>query len=152
LGMVVGTAVMGKPRPAAKEGDTLDGFIADLPEAQIHKLVTDPPRQPSDSNPKESEPSQIVREVLRGATTRIIYDLDRFQRLSDPPVAATIARETHVSDLKRGQQSKLQISFSYSDGFGREIQKKIQAEPGPLDVNDPASPVVNPRWVGSGWT
>ena len=28
--------------------------------------------------------------------------------------------------------SKLQVSFSYSDGFGREIQKKIQAEPGPF--------------------
>ena len=28
---------------------------------------------------------------------------------------------------------KIQISFSYSDGFGREIQKKIQAEPGRLD-------------------
>ncbi len=44
---------------------------------------------------------------------------------------------------------KIQLSFSYSDGFGREIQKKIQAEPGPLVEG---GPVVNPRWVGSGWT
>ena len=45
--------------------------------------------------------------------------------------------------------SKIQISFSYSDGFGREIQKKIQSEPGP--VTD-GGPIVDPRWVGSGWT
>ena len=43
----------------------------------------------------------------------------------------------------------MQISFSYSDGFGREIQKKIQAEPGQSST---AVPIVNPRWVGSGWT
>jgi hypothetical protein len=41
------------------------------------------------------------------------------------------------------------ISFSYSDGFGREIQQKIQAEPGPLVAGGPP---VRPRWVGSGWT
>jgi RHS repeat-associated protein len=44
------------------------------------------------------------------------------------------------------------VSFSYSDGFGREIQKKIQAEPGPLDPHDNSSAQLNPRWVGSGWT
>ena len=44
---------------------------------------------------------------------------------------------------------KIQHSFSYSDGFGREIQKKVQAEPGL--VSD-AGPVVERRWVGSGWT
>ena len=46
-------------------------------------------------------------------------------------------------------QSKVQISFSYSDGFGREIQKKIQSEPGPLLK---AGRTVDPRWIGSGWT
>ena len=89
------------------------------------------PRQPS-ANPNQSEPTQIVRDVLQGASTRIVYDLDRFQRLGEPPFAATIARETHVSELAPGQESRLQLSFSYSDGFGREIQQKIQAEPGPV--------------------
>src|SRR5262249_38097379 len=41
---------------------------------------------------------------------------------------------------------------SYSDGLGHEIQKKVQAEPGPLNLDDPRAPVVNPRWVDSGWT
>src|SRR5262249_21381959 len=63
--------------------------------------------------------------------------------------AAIVARETHVSDLGSNEKTKIQMSFSYSDGFGREIQKKIQAEPGPVVDN---GPFVNPRWVGSGWT
>jgi RHS repeat-associated protein len=148
LGMVVGTAVMGKPANA--EGDTLTGFVADLTQAQLEEFIT-APRQPS-ANPNVSDATPVTHELLQDATTRVVYDLDRFRRLGEPPFAATIARETHVSDLQPGQKSKLQISFSYSDGFGREIQKKIQAEPGPLDVNDPQAPIVNPRWVGSGWT
>ena len=51
-----------------------------------------------------------------------------------------------------------------ADGFGREIQKKIQAEPGPFpgakgkiivgaDGQPEMTPNdVSPRWVGSGWT
>ena len=34
-------------------------------------------------------------------------------------------------------ESKVQHSFTYSDGFGREIQKKIQAEPGPVPAATP---------------
>src|SRR5262249_35697506 len=35
LGMVVGTAVMGKPLAAPVEGDTLTGFVTELTEAQL---------------------------------------------------------------------------------------------------------------------
>ncbi|WP_373509393.1 toxin TcdB middle/C-terminal domain-containing protein, partial [Thiocapsa sp.] len=153
LGMVVGTAVMGKPQPAPPEGDTLSGFVTDPSQAQLDLLVS-APRQPS-ADPKASEATQIVHDLLQGATTRIVYDLDRYERLGEPPFAATIARETHHSALSKDaqgrptEQSKLQLSFSYSDGFGREIQKKIQAEPGRLVDGGPE---VNPRWVGSGWT
>ena len=53
-------------------------------------------------------------------------------------------------DLAAGTaDAESSIGFTYSDGFGREIQRKIQAEPGPLDA---WRPDVGPRWVGSGWT
>ena len=126
LGMVAGTAVMGKALGPV-EGDSLQGFVADLTQAQVEEFFTRP-RQPHATRPA-SEPTAIARTLLGNATTRIVYDLDRFRRLGEPSFAATIARETHVSDLQQGQQSALQITFSYSDGFGREIQKKVQAEP-----------------------
>jgi RHS repeat-associated protein len=138
LGMVVGTAVMGKP--AENLGDSLDGFTADLSEAVILDHLTDPLADPN--------------AVLNRATTRLIYDLFAYQRTQnapapEPAVVYTLARETHDADLGLGEVSKIQHSFSYSDGFNREIQKKIQAEPGPLLTS---GSVVNPRWVGTGWT
>ena len=42
LGMVVGTAVMGKPAPDAVEGDSLEGFAADLTQAEIDRFLADP--------------------------------------------------------------------------------------------------------------
>jgi len=137
LGMVAGTAVMGKS--SEQLGDTLAGFVADLSQDDLDLFFAEPRGAKAAS-------------LLAGATTRIAYDLDRFAisgSATSPVFAATIVRETHVSDLAQGQASKLQVGFSFSDGFGREIQKKAQAEPGPLA---PAGPTVDPRWVGSGWT
>ena len=147
LGMVAGTAVMGKPLPAPVEGDSLAGFVADLTQLQI------------DGFQDAADPHATAPALLQDAATRIVYDLDRFQRTQRanpqdptkwlPPYAATLARETHAGDPLPPQGLKIQISFSHSDGFGREIQKKIQAEPGPVITG---SPVIDPRWVGSGWT
>jgi RHS repeat-associated protein len=138
LGMVAGTAVMGKEKeqePDGKfKGDSLQGFVADVTESQINTFLTDPRGQ--------------AAALLGPATTRIIYHIDQFRKTGLPAFAATLARETHGSDLAPGQSSKVQVSFSYSDGFGREIQKKIPAEPGPIDSG--GAP-INPRWVGSGW-
>jgi len=164
LGMVVGTAVTGKPEDNPVLGDRMDStFRPDLTQAEIDQFFTNP-RGP------------LSGTLLDNSSTRIIYDVDQFRLTREanpsdstkwlPTYAATLARETHVSDLQVGQKTKIQISFSYSDGFGREIQKKMQAEPGPVPNRDPATgriitvngkPVmtpnnVSPRWVGSGWT
>jgi RHS repeat-associated protein len=164
LGMVVGTAVMGKPRPAPAEGDSLTGFVTDLTQGELDGFFG------------AADPHTTVADLLQGATTRIVYDLDRFRRTQQanperpekwlPACAATLARETHVHAPLPPQGLKIQISFSYSDGFGREVQKKIQAEPGPVPQRDATGQIivgadgqpvmtaadVNPRWVGSGWT
>ena len=154
LGMVVGTAVMGKPEEDL--GDSLEGFMADLTEGAILQHLANPLGDP--------------HAILGHATTRLVYDLFAYHRTRNttnpqPAVVYTLARETHKSDLN-GQKTKIQHSFSYSDGFGREIQKKIQAEPGPVPVRDAEGNIivgadgqpqmtadeVSPRWVGSGWT
>jgi len=157
LGMVVGTAVMGKPLPAPVEGDSLDGFVADLSEAVILDHLANPLTDP--------------HAILGRATTRLVYDLFAYQRTKNQPdpqpaVVYTLIRETHDSDPVPVGGLKIQHSFSYSDGFGREIQKKIQAEPGPVPRRDANGKIivgpdgrpemtsndVSPRWVGSGWT
>lgn len=143
LAMVVGTAVY----KGTTLGDSFATFAADLDQTQIDGFYA------------AFDPHKLAGGLLGTATTRIVYDVKQFFNTrqaspTDPtkwlPVfAATIARETHVSDPVPDPQRKFQITFSYSDGFGREIQKKIQSEPGPVVDN---GPVVDPRWVGSGWT
>lgn len=146
LGMVAGTTVMGKPEDNPAKGDRLDaGFPADLTDAEISGFHD------------AEDPHETAVILLGDATTRIAYDLNCFYKTRlanqqdpdkwEPTFAATLARETHVSDPLPPWGLRIQIGFSYSDGFGREIQKKIQAEP--EKNNDIAGP---PRWVGSGWT
>jgi hypothetical protein len=110
LGLVVATAVMGKA--GENLGDLLEDFDADPQLAALQAFVADPRGQ--------------AVSLLGKATARIVYDFDRYQRSGQPPFAATLARETHFAD-PGGALTKIQVSFSYSDGFDREIQKKIQA-------------------------
>lgn len=133
LGMVAGMAVRGKESESL--GDSLDGFHAQLTQAQIDAFFADPG-------------GAIATELLGNATLRIVYDESRFHRLGQPAFAATIARETHINDLGDGEQTAVQISLAYSDGFRRIIQNKVQAEPGPIEED---GSIVSPRWTTSGW-
>lgn len=145
LGVVAATVVMGKT--TENLGDSLAGVAAELTQAEIEGFY------------RADDPRTLAAALLGTATTRIVYDPLRFfsSRQASPgdpskwlPVfAATVSRETHVSDLAPGQTSQTQIAFAYSDGFGRVVQTKSQAEPGPVVAN---GPVVDPRWVGGGWT
>jgi RHS repeat-associated protein len=160
LGMVTGTSAKGKVRlvgesEETQSGDSFNGFRADLTPAEVNAFFIDPK-------------GPLAAQLLGDATTRIIYDVTRYQRLgeSEPAYAATLAREIHVSDPLPSHGLKIQTSFSYSDGFGREILKKIQAEAGPAPKRDAQGKIivgpdglpvmtdhdVDPRWAGNGWT
>lgn len=150
LGMVVGTAVMGKPEE--RLGDSLEGFVADLQEDDVVQYhLENPLNDPAHPLHNPADPRQEPKFILGRASSRLIYDLFAYHRTKNlskpqPPLVYTLVRETHDADLTANQESKLQHSFSYSDGFGREIQKKIQAEP------EKTNGIAAPRWVGSGWT
>jgi hypothetical protein len=135
LGRVAGTAVMGKPEEPL--GDTLDGFDPDPPSAAVDAYF--------------AGPFTYGHTRLGQATTRLLYDLDAYRRSggTQPAGTAVLARETHVSDLAPGQETKIQRRFSYCDGFGREVQRKGQAASGPV-VDD--GPDIEHRWIGSSWT
>ncbi len=138
LGLVAGTAVMGKT--TERLGDSLAGFEPDLDPAVLLAHLADPLANPG--------------AVLGEASSRVIYDLFAYQRTRAqvqpvPMIVYTLARETHLSDLAVGQVSRYQHTYSYTDGLGREVQKKAQAAPGPVPE---VAGTVTPRWIGSGWT
>ncbi|GAA0403872.1 hypothetical protein Acor_24730 [Acrocarpospora corrugata] len=123
LGMVVATAVRGKP--GQDVGDTLDGLEPDLTDAEIAAFLDAPPADPA--------------ALLGRATTRLVYDVFAHRRTPGQPAAVcTLARETHDADLPAGTPTRVQLSLSYSDGLGRNVQNKRRAGAG--------------RWVVSGWT
>jgi RHS repeat-associated protein len=142
LGMVTALAVMGKPEETL--GDRMTGIVRDLGPLALEDLIADP---------RAAAPAAV-----RDAGARVVFDLHRFHRTRlanpgdssrwQPPLAVTISRETHASDPSPPGGVKFQINVSYSDGFGREIQQRIQAEPGPLM---PGGATIDPRWVVSGW-
>ena len=145
LGMVAATAVMGKE--GDNQGDLLD-------ETVRSELLIE------DVEAFNADPLGAATALLGNATTRIIYDLERFRRSGEPALAATLTRETHVGNPLPPEGLKIQVGFGYSDGFGREIQSKVQAEPGLAPERymegvlrcDRPSVETNPRWVGTGRT
>jgi len=159
LGMVAGSAVMGKPEDNPPVGDKLtQAFRPDLTQAELDAFLATPK-------------GPIAAQLLAEATSRVITDLTMYFREPDlakkrPVFAATLARETHVSEPLSPSGLRIQINFSYSDGFGREVQKKMQAAPGQVPLRDANGAVVvdannqpqmtpnsvSPRWVGTGWT
>ncbi|MGH1347191.1 MAG: SpvB/TcaC N-terminal domain-containing protein [Nannocystales bacterium] len=155
LGMVRATALRG----TGDEGDLLQG----VPE-QLTLVM-------------QEDPFTHRAELLGQASTRLVYDLHAFRRWQDaggdpgdgpvPPGAAVwsaaLARETHVADLRPGERSKIQVAFAYSDGSGREVMTKAQAEPGMAPARQGGVLVrdadgalreehVTTRWVGTGRT
>jgi YD repeat-containing protein len=155
LGMLVGTALMGKP--GENLGDSLQGFVPDLSPTTIATYFQDPAGQ--------------GLGLLGNATSRSIYNVLAYYQTKtqinpSPAMVASISREVHLSDLAPGASSRVQQSISYSDGFERIIQLKAQTDPGPVPQRDSSGQIilgpnglplmttnsVDPRWVCSGWT
>ncbi len=156
LGLVAGTVVMGKPEESPVPGDRLTAaFHADLTQTEIDLLLADPA-------------GPAAASLLDEASARVVYDLHAYRRDPAgraPTVSATLSRETHATDPPPAGGLRIQASISYSDGFAREIQKKVRAEPGPTPRRDAGGAIVvgadgqpemtagdtSPRWVGSAW-
>jgi RHS repeat-associated protein len=138
LGMVTAMAVMGKP--GENFGDMLTGFVTDLDTTTLLTHFADPLANPA--------------ALLGNATSRIVYDLNAYQRTSvaaqpSPPASYTLVRETHSADIAASVTTRYQSAFAYSDGSGREIQRKSRVPDGPVTTGGTQ---VSPRWGGSGWT
>src|SRR5262249_53542298 len=72
-----------------------------------------------------------ARTWLGDASRRFVYHFgDEAGRWAQQPAAAcSIAREQHVGQLAAGASSDLQIALECSDGSGRTLMMKVQAEP-----------------------
>jgi RHS repeat-associated protein len=91
-------------------------------------------------------------EMLQLATTCFFYQLSYVN--NQPPHSVHLIRETHVSDLKKDEKTKIQVHIDYFDGFARTLQSKIKAGPGMAFVLNAEQKVTEAkadvRWLTSG--
>ena len=150
MGNVVASAIRGKPEEDL--GDSLKGVKPSLDDAETREFF--------------GNPVEVGKRLLGGATARTVYDFFAYHRTRhhahpQPNWAAGLTRETTLSDLPAGTDSRVFVSISFSDGSGRSIQTKLQCEPGPLtplndEADDPKGdknpgPAVTNRWLTSSW-
>ena len=154
LGFVKATAVLGKGNEADEvagltsytstiEQNAIDAFFA---TAISTDLIT------------------RGKALLQHASTRFLYDLDEYRNTGKPAVVVSITREEH---FQKNNASPIQLSFEYSNGLGKTIMKKVQAEPGlakkvtidpggntySVTIEDTSLPDPKQlRWIGSGRT
>ncbi len=98
-------------------------------------------------------------DTLADPTVQIDYDLHQWQRLGKPNFVRTRSREQHGAANSRWQEA-----YSYSDGLGREVMKKVRAPAGLAPMRDAAGALlrdaaakivldqVASRWIGNGRT
>jgi RHS repeat-associated protein len=137
LGMVIATSVY---------GDESDGVHGDKPLSNY--TIT----APTNLDEVISNPQKFLQQ----ATTFFYYDLFAWLNDNQPVCFASVVRETHVSELSGGDQTKVFLNVGYTSGLGKNLQAKIQAEPGEaLQWNNGALqtiPNADPRWIGTGRT
>jgi len=106
--------------------------------------------------------SEALGDTIDDPTSRLQYDLLAYEERQEPAFVHTIAKETHGPTTST---TRFQESYAYSDGFGRVVQQKVQAERGLAPerladgtinrdpaTNEPIQVPTDPRWVGTGRT
>lgn len=95
-------------------------------------------------------------DTLADPTAKVEYRLTSWMTNGKPCFAHTFARERHGAANPRWQET-----YSYSDGLGREVMRKVQAESGMAPARNPNGVLLagtqvettpNVRWVGTGRT
>jgi RHS repeat-associated protein len=168
LGLVKAMAIMGK----GTQADDLDLLTETTSEAEQNAIVgfftTADAIGVCDSTALQTK----AKQLLQNATARFVYDFDIYKGginkvIHKPAVVTSIIRETHhrkENGSLNPVESKLQLSFEYSNGLGKVIMKKSQAEAGKakqlivnadntITITEPDTAGSTPkqlRWIGNG--
>ncbi|WP_437996746.1 SpvB/TcaC N-terminal domain-containing protein [Sorangium sp. So ce185] len=151
--------------------DPLSNAVIAVPD---YRVLT--PRQLTDANGNVSEvrfdalgrvtllavmgkPGGGEGDTPEDPTATFAYDLERFVLTGKPNVVHARAREQHGAGNTRWLDT-----YTYSDGSGNEVLRKVNAEPGLAPERDGTGALVHdaqgdlvfshatPRWVGTGRT
>ncbi len=143
LGLPVGIALFGggTDSESGTDADTLEGFVADRDGVFDIIDIFD-------------SPEYVGNDFLQNATTRFVYDFEGYINWGIPLRVISMTREQHKVD---NETPPLQFSLEYSDGLGRVLMKKVNAEPGDFLYMgsggvETGNTMGELRWVGTGRT
>lgn len=155
LGLVKAIAFYGKGNDA-DDLTGIDEFTSQSEENLINNFLNES---------ISTNVTALGKDLLKHSSIRFIYDLNRYKNSGgkEPTSAVSIAREEHFI---KNNDSPVQLSFEYSNGYGKVILKKVQAEPGAAKkvivnpdgsytVSEEDTSMQNPkqlRWTGNGRT
>lgn len=108
LGRVIVATRFHAPAGGTRQGDGDIGGYVPKAAASIDQVLADP------------------AAYLQQMTGYFYYDYRTGS--GQPPVAFSVARQVHVSQLAPGQTTRLKLVASYSDSLGRSLETKMQVE------------------------
>lgn len=81
---------------------------------------------------------------LQDANRFLFYDPEAFERGDGPSLSVIVERERHVHDGEgtAPSASRIRVTVSYVDGFGRPVQTKLRVDAGPAIQRDLTGVVV----------
>lgn len=102
--------------------------ITDVNGNQTHQTYT--PLGMVESVAVLGKPGEAVGDDLEHPSQRFVYDLRAFEERQQPISVRQIQREHHVHDLDvdPAEREATIATVQYSDGFGRSLQTRTQAE------------------------
>jgi len=101
---------------------------------------------------------------LQGALSFFYYNLFAWKKQGQPASYINLLNDTYYHNGNALEKPRLQVLVDYSDGFGRELEKKMKADPGMAILRDtgiklifaangkPEQAHTEDRWVVSGRT
>ncbi|MTI86959.1 MAG: insecticidal toxin complex protein [Balneolaceae bacterium] len=148
LGKPKATALIGKAGNVLNNLDGLKEWEDTAEQTLIDEYFSTP-----ESNVLHNKAAQLLNK----ASTRLLYNYERYQVDGNPVVTSTVLREEHHSE---NANSSLNCNFEYTDGLGNVALTKVQAEAGVAEKVDEDGEVVSEdtsafdppalRWIGTG--
>lgn len=143
LGSVIATSI---------QGMVGDNKVGDAPLAEYDTVVSNLPVIHSRLPGILAQP----RQYLQKATSFFAYDLFAWRLRRQPSCFVSLARTIHVSEEADGRPVEILQTVGYFDGFGRALQTKQKAAPGPAWTikaeNSLIEIATDDRWLTTGRT
>ncbi len=118
-------------------------------------------------NPGKATFAEVIEnpeKYLQGASSYFFYDLNAWSENQQPTCSINLVRNFYWNSLNKDKTPYCQMAINYSDGLGRDLEKKLLVDSGVSFIRDeygvllldeaniPIEEIVDSRWQVTGRT